>query len=121
MKHLLGTFEPWTLRAVALALGALLLAILARALGQSLRPSRAEFPGLVLAGLLTVFGFNIMTAFGQLLTETSRAVIIAFTMPAWAVLLSVLFLDERPTAARLTGIALGFAAIGLLLRRTRRA
>lgn len=113
IKFILGEVPPWTLRAAGFALGALLLALLAQGLGQKAIPPRGERLRLALAGLLTVFGFNCLTAFGQLLTETSRAAIIAFTMPMWAALLSALFLAERYTLMRLAALAAGM--LGLLV------
>ena len=49
---------------------------------------------LTVAGVPSVLGFNMLTALGQLLTERSSAVIVAFTMPMWAALFSVIFFSE---------------------------
>jgi drug/metabolite transporter (DMT)-like permease len=68
----------------------------------------------VLAGLLSVLGFNVLTAFGQLHTQTSTAAIIAFTMPMWAAILSTLFLHERLTPRRLGSLLLGLSGLVLL-------
>jgi len=116
VKTILGEIPPWTLRALGFTLGAVLLAGLARACGQSLLPQRSQRWPLTVAGLLTVFGFNVLTAFGQLHTQTSRAAIIAFTMPMWAAALSVAFLGERMSALRAASLALGMLGLAALLQ-----
>lgn len=115
VKVILGEVPPWTLRTVGLSLGAALLFAIAGALGQRLRPQRAEFPALAAAGLFSIFGFNIFAAFGQLFTETSKAAIVAFTMPMWAALFAAMLLGERLTPIRLLALAVGLAGLGVLI------
>ena len=67
---------------MAFPIAAVLLAIVAKIRGDSLRPAPGEFFAIALTGLLVVFGFNVLTTLGQMLTETSKAAIIAYTMPA---------------------------------------
>jgi drug/metabolite transporter (DMT)-like permease len=62
-----------------------------------------------------VLGFNVLTAFGQLATETSRAAIIAFTMPVWAACLSTWLLGERLSSSRALGLACGLAGLAVLI------
>ncbi len=114
VKVILSEIPPWTLRAVGLGVAAPILIALAAARGETLRPFPGETGRLVLAGLLSVFGFNILTGFGQLLTETSQAAIIAFTMPVWAALMAALFLGERLTGRHLAALALGTGALAAL-------
>lgn len=115
VKFILGSIPPWTFRALAFSLGAILLAVMAHRAGEHLRVPACERMPLIIASLLTVFGFNVFTAFGQLLTETSKAAIIAFTMPMWAALLAVIFLGERFTLNRLAALLLGMAGLATLL------
>lgn len=116
VKFLLGALPPWTLRALAFALGTVLLAAIARAAGESLDVPKRDRMAIIGASLLTVFGFNLLTAFGQLLTETSKAAIIAFTMPMWAALLSSIFLKEKLGLNRLISLALGMGGLAVLLK-----
>lgn len=115
VKYVLGALPPWTFRAIAFSCGGLLLAVIARVAGERLSVPVADRLALVFASLLTVFGFNILTAFGQLLTETSKAAIIAFTMPMWAALLSAVFLGDRIGINRAISLALGMTGLGVLL------
>jgi drug/metabolite transporter (DMT)-like permease len=114
VKILFGEIPPFTLRAIGFAAGAVVLSVLACGRAEAFMPQPAEWVQLVAAGLLTVFGFNVLTAFGQLVTETSKAAIIAFTMPVWTAIFAALFLGEKLGAARVLAIALGMSAMAIL-------
>ncbi|MGI9409095.1 MAG: DMT family transporter [Hyphomicrobiaceae bacterium] len=115
VKVLLTELGPWTLRAIGLSFGAAGLAVWAMIVKQSLVPRPSEIIPLLVAGLLSILGFNVLTAFGQLLTETSSAVIVAFTMPMWAALFSVLILAEMLTMNRLLALVLGMCGLAVLV------
>ncbi len=114
VKLMLLEVAPWTLRAAGFLAAAALLAGLALARGERPGPPARWRWRVALAGLLSIFGFNMLTAYGQLLTETSRAAIIAFTMPVWATVISALALGERLAGWRRAAPALGIAALALL-------
>ena len=82
VKYMLGEIPPVTVRALAITFAGVLLAVIVRAHGQSLKPECRDIRMIVVTGILVIFGFNVLTAIGQTLTETSKAAIIAFTMPA---------------------------------------
>lgn len=111
----LTELPPLTLRAIGFTAGALLLALVVRWRNEPLRPPRAELPAMILTSLFSVLGFNVLAAFGQLHTETSRAAIIAFTMPVWATLLAIIWLGDRLTRWRTLALVLGMSGLGLLL------
>ncbi len=115
VKFILGSVPPWTFRAIAFSLGAVLLAVVARCAGERLGVAAQERGPMLVAGLLTVFGFNVLTAFGQLLTETSKAAIIAFTMPMWAAIMAAVFLGERFGINRIASLLLGMTGLATLL------
>lgn len=115
VKLALNEMPVWSMRAVGMSFGAVLLLALAAAAGRSLRIVRAEWPRLAVAGLLNVTGFNMLTAFAQTRMPTSRAVILAYTMPLWAALLAWLILGERLKPRRLAALALGTAGLGVIV------
>lgn len=115
VKTILTELPPWTLRAAGFTGGAVLLFAIARARGEVVVPARREYAQIALAGFLTVFAFNALTAFGQLLTETSKAAIVAFTMPVWAAVMAAVFLRERLTVARIAALGLGMVALATLV------
>lgn len=114
VKIALGEWPPFTLRAVGLGVGALLLLALSLLQRQPLLPPRASWPGVIAGGLLAVALFNFCTAFAQLSTSTSRAAVLTFTMPMMSALLAWWWLGERLTRARAVALAIGMAGVALL-------
>lgn len=114
VKVLLGAIAPFTLRAAAFTCAAVVLSAVAWALGLRMRPAPGEGRALFWTGAFVLFGFNMFTAFGQLLTPASSAAIIAYTMPAMTAGLSIVWLGERQDARRLSAIGLGIAGLAVL-------
>ncbi len=111
VKLMLTEIPPLTVRACAFPLAGVALALLARARGERLRPARGELLPILWTGLPLVLGFNGLTSIGQTLTETSRAAILAYTMPAMTAGLAAIFLGER--AGKKLWLALGLGMAGL--------
>lgn len=114
VKFLLTEIPPLTIRAVSFPAAALILAVIAYAAGQRLIPPSEERWPIVVTGMLVVFGFNVSTTLGQLLTETSKAVIIAYTMPGLTAVLAAIFLRERLTSRQVGAVGLGMAGLVVL-------
>jgi len=115
VKLALNEMPIWSMRTVGLSAGSALLLLLARASGRSLRVAGREWPALILAGLLNMTLFNILTAVAQTLMPTSRAVILAYTMPLWTALLARIFLGERLAVRRRVALGLGTAGLAAVL------
>jgi drug/metabolite transporter (DMT)-like permease len=115
VKLALNEMPIWSMRWAGLTAGSALLLLLARASGRSLQVAAQHWPALILAGLLNVTLFNVLTAVAQTLMPTSRAVILAYTMPLWTALLARIFLGERLSARRRTALALGAAGLAAVL------
>lgn len=115
VKFMLTEVQPITIRAAAFPLAAAILTIIALVRGHSLLPRADEWPAMIATGLLVVFGFNIMTTFGQLHTEASMAVIIAYTMPGMTAVLAAIFLHERLGSRQLSAVALAMAGVAILV------
>lgn len=106
---------PFGLAGIRCALAAVVLAVLMRAL-RNPWPPRAAWPGLALLGLLTVVvPFVLYNAAGLVLPAGYSAVLNA-TAPLFGILGAAALGEERLTARRLTGCALGFAGVALLVR-----
>lgn len=114
VKYMLTEIPPLTIRALAFPFAALLLASIARALGHTLRPAACDRVPILITGLLVVFGFNIFATFGQLHTETSKAAIIAYTMPAFTAVLAAIFLRERLDRRITIALAIGMMGLAVL-------
>src|SRR6185503_13403658 len=86
-----------------------------RAGGQRLMLPRGQWGRLWLLALLNITAWNMLIAFGVALIPSGRAAILAYTMPVWAVPLSVWLLGERITRGKAAGLALGLGGLALLL------
>lgn len=115
MKVALAEVSPWAFRSLCLGGGAAVLFGVLRASRLSLAVPRAEWPRLALLALVNITSWNILIAYGVALIPSGRAAIIAYTMPVWAVPLSVWLLGERLNARKLLGLALGLGGLALLL------
>jgi drug/metabolite transporter (DMT)-like permease len=115
VKFLLSEVPPFTIRAMALSIAALVLWAYVAARGDRLVPPLREVPWMTLTGLLTIFGFNVLVVLGQVLTETSKAAIIAYLMPALTAVFAALLLGERLSARRIAALGVGMAGIGVLV------
>lgn len=115
IKLAVSVIDPWTFRVICLGVGGFGLLAIAKAKGGSLRIPRGEFGPLVLCCLLNITCWHLCSAFALTLIEAGRAVIIAYTMPVWASVLSVVILGERFSWRRGAGLALGVAGLAILL------
>ena len=106
---------PWSMRFAGSGIGAALLFAFAAVTGHSLRVPRGERVHVMVASLFNVVGFQIFSSFAQLSGETSRAIIIAYSMPIWTTLLSVLLLGERLNAVRGLAFVLCVAGLAILV------
>lgn len=115
MKVALAEVPPWTFRSFCLGLGSAVLFAALRSGGQSLAVPRGQWARLSVLALLNITSWNMLVAFGVAMIPSGRAAILAYTMPVWAIPLSVWLLGERVTRRKLAGLALGLAALALLL------
>jgi drug/metabolite transporter (DMT)-like permease len=115
MKVAISDITPFTFRTLCLGAGSGLLFAFLRASGQPLAIPRSQWKRLVLIAFFSITCWNILVVFGLQHIPSGRAAILAYTMPAWAIPLSVLILGERITPRKLLGLALGMAGMLLLV------
>ena len=114
-KMALVEVDPWTLRMVTAGVGSIGMLAIATVTRQSLNvPRRMVWP-LILNGLLTTTGAQMLSAYGVYLINPGRAVILMFTFPVWLMLLSAVFLRVRITGIHIAGLTLGMVGIALLI------
>jgi len=104
---------PWSLRFAGAGIGTVTLFVAALATGRNLRVPRGERVHVMVAGFLNAAAFQVFSAFAQLSGATSRVVIITYSMPIWATVLSWLVLGERLNAVR--KVAFGLCVSGLTI------
>ncbi len=107
--------SPWTMRLAAACIGVATLFCAIILTGQRLRVPRGEYLHVMVAGLCNVTGFQLFAGFAQLNGATSRAVIIAYSMPIWTVMLSNIVLGERLNRIRILAFGLCVAGLAILL------
>ena len=114
MKIGLEQIPPFGMRALSAGCGALTLYLVCLARRRSLRlPTAKAWAHVIVASLLNIVGFSVLSAFAQIATATSRVTIVAYTLPIWSVLLAWPLLGERPTGVQ--GLALGLCITGLAI------
>jgi drug/metabolite transporter (DMT)-like permease len=106
---------PWSLRFAGVGLGAATLFTAARLTGHSLHVPRGERLHVMVAGFLNVAAFQVMSAFAQQTGATSRVIIIVYSMPIWAAVLSWLALGERLDRIRLLALVLCVTGLSILV------
>lgn len=105
----------WTFRAVAsLAAGAILLGIAAMR-GQPLAIPREYRATIVAAALSYLFVWNVCSTYAAILIPSGQAAVLGFTMPLWSALLSWAVLRQRMGKRMMLAVALGAAAVSLLM------
>lgn len=106
---------PWSLRFAGTSIGAATLFAVALITGHDLRVPRGERLHVMVAGFFNVAVFNVASAFAQLSGATSRAIIISYSMPIWAVVLSRLMLRERLNGVRWLALILCITGLSVLV------
>jgi drug/metabolite transporter (DMT)-like permease len=115
MKLALQEVPPWTFRTLCLMVGGGALLAITGATGGRVTFPLSRFPALILVAVFNITGWHLFTAYALLYTGSGRAAIIGYTMPLWASVLSVLVLHEQIGRRQLLALALGMAALALLL------
>ncbi len=106
---------PWSLRFAGIFIGLLTLCTAALLTGHDLRVPRGERRHVMVAGFCNAGAFQMLSVFAQLDGATSRAIIIAYSMPIWAAVLSWLLMRERLSAMRWLALALCVIGLAILM------
>jgi drug/metabolite transporter (DMT)-like permease len=118
----------WPLMKLALADAPPLLFVLLRLVGSlavivppllvlraPLLPIAGERLGLFLVGLLQIAGFLICSIIGLAIVPAGRAIVLAYTMPLWAIPIELWLGMEGLRRMQLAGAAVGFAGLILFM------
>ena len=120
-RIILSALPPWTMRTLGIGLGALTLFAAAVITGVSLAVPRGERLKILIAAFFNVGIFNVCSAHAQIYGTTSRAVVIAYSMPIWSALLAHFGLKEKLNALKLFALALCAAGLTILIYPLARA
>jgi len=120
-RIILSALPPWTMRTLGIGLGDLTLFAAAVVTGVSLAVPRGERFKILIAAFFNVGIFNVCSAYAQIYGTTSRAVVIAYSMPIWSALLAHFVLKEKLNALKLFALALCAAGLAILIYPLARA
>ena len=114
-RFILQALPPWTTRAIGIGLGLLTLVLAAIVARVPLAIARKDLRKVLIAGFFNVAAFGVGSAYAQIYGTTSRAIVIAYSMPIWAALLARLVLKERFNAIKITALVLCAAGLAILI------
>ena len=114
VKFILTEVPPLTLRAVSFTAAAAILLQVVLLLRQPIGIRKDEFIPTAIVGVFLIFGFNVLTVFGQVLLETSKATIIAYTMPSITAILATIYLRERIGFKLLCALLMAMGGLAVL-------
>ena len=106
---------PWSLRFAGAGIGTVTLFGAALLTGHDLHVPRSERLHVMVAGFFNVALFQVLSAFAQMEGATSRAIIITYSMPIWATVLSRALLRERLNGVRWLAFGLCVAGLTILI------
>jgi drug/metabolite transporter (DMT)-like permease len=116
MRIALDEVSPWSMRLIGYGIGAVTLFVLIKAQGRSLAIPRGKgWLHNVVAALFLAVGFGIAGTFAQLMANTSRVIIVNYSMPVWGSLMAYFVLRERINARSALGLALCIAGLSVLV------
>jgi len=106
---------PLTFRTLTLPFAALGMMAAAKWSGDALRVPRRLWGKVVVLALFNITLWNAFVLFGLAQLPAGRSAILAYTMPIWGVLCSLVLLDEPLSKRKVVGMALGMSGLALLL------
>ena len=116
MRVALDEVSPWGVRLIGYSIGAATLLILLKAQGRSLTlPRGRNWLHIFIAALFLSVSFGVAGTFAQLMANTSRVIIVNYSMPVWGSLMAYFVLHERINARAALGLALCVAGLGVLV------
>jgi drug/metabolite transporter (DMT)-like permease len=116
MRVALDEVSPWGMRLIGFSIGAATLLVLLKSQGRSLAiPSGRDRWHIVVAALFIVVGFGVAGTFAQLMANTSRVIVVNYSMPVWGSVMAYFVLGERINRQAAIGLVLCIAGLGVLV------
>jgi drug/metabolite transporter (DMT)-like permease len=104
------------MRLIGYSIGAATMLVLIKAQGRRLAiPFGRDWLHILIAALFLSVSFGIAGTFAQLMANTSRVIIVNYSMPVWGSLMAYFVLHERINRRAAIGLALCVAGLGVLV------
>ncbi|AMN38976.1 putative permease, DMT superfamily [Rhodoplanes sp. Z2-YC6860] len=116
MRIALDEVSPWGMRLIGFSIGAATLLVLIKAQGRSLViPRGRDRLHVIVAAFFIVVAFGVAGTFAQLMANTSRVIIVNYSMPVWSSVMAYFVLGERINRQAAIGLALCIAGLVVLV------
>lgn len=115
VKFVLTEVPPLTMRAVSFTSAAIILAFMVWRSKQFFRLQRDEIIPTAIVGAFLIFGFNVLTALGQMIVEASKATIFAYTMPSITAILAAFYLKERIRPKTIWALLIAMTGLAIMV------
>ncbi|HUC19728.1 MAG TPA: DMT family transporter [Acetobacteraceae bacterium] len=115
LKLLIMHLPPFSTRAVTAAAAGVTVMTLAALRGERLVLPRRQWRRLLVSALLNYTAWLGFVSLSLVWLDASTAVIVAYTMPIWAIGFAWPVLGERPRLPHLIGLALGVGGVAAVL------
>jgi drug/metabolite transporter (DMT)-like permease len=115
MKIGVADFPAFTFRAVTMAGGLVVFALVARVQGHSLRVARRHWRELAKLSTTNMAAWYALSIIGIKLLASGRAAILGYTLPVWVALIGFLLYGERQGARLALALVAAAVGVGLLL------
>src|SRR4051795_3716434 len=117
IRHLGDTFSPGALSLGRLVVGSVALGVVLATRGWT-RPTRREWPSLVVIGVLWFGVYNVALNAGELRVDAGTAAMLIQLSPVLVAVLAAVFLKERATVWLAAGLVIAFAGGALIATST---
>lgn len=116
MRVALDEVSPWGLRLIGYSIGAATILILLKAQGRRIAiPFGVAWLHVFVAALFLAVAFGVAGTFAQLMANTSRVIIVNYSMPVWGSLMAYFVLHERINARSALGLVLCVSGLAVLV------
>ncbi|GAB3457187.1 DMT family transporter [Insolitispirillum peregrinum] len=113
-KLALVSVPPLWLASLRFGSAALCLFVVVALKGQLRLPPKADWPIVASIGLLQMMAFTGLGMIAMTHTDTSRAVVLAYTTPLWAVVVNWLMFRQAPSRQQAAALAIGISGIAII-------
>jgi drug/metabolite transporter (DMT)-like permease len=107
--------SPFSFTTARFVIASIIMVVALPFLSKNKLPSREFWLPIAAVGFLQTALMFVLSAYGLVLIDLSRATILIYTTPLWSVLLGPIFLKEELNTSRILCVILGCIGIGLII------